>query len=159
MPVYGAFGPIQLLLIALYFNYSVQYFSRTKIGIYVGVIGLILGYGNYFFIQTPYNFNNYFLLLESIIVVSMCLFSFYAMLQSDDDMRLRRNPHFWITAIFLFFWTVTFMFWGLYGFLSQELGVNTLKLHMFLLIVNVCTYVGFGVVFLLYNKMQIIHEQ
>jgi hypothetical protein len=159
MPVYGAFGPIQLLLISFYFNYSVEFFKRKNIGIYIGVIGALVGYLNYFFIQSPRIFNNYFLIGESIIVVGMCLYSFYCMLQMDDDMKLRSNIHFWITAIFLFFWTVTFLFWGLYDFLVENIGVSVNLLHLFLLIVNVVTYISFGLVFIIFKKVQIIHEQ
>lgn len=159
MPVYGAFGVLQFFLIALYFNYSVDYFKEKNIGIYVGAIGSSLGLVNYFFVQKPYAFNTYFLLAESIIVVAMSLIAFYNMLQSDNDMRLRNNPHFWFTAIFLFFWTATFLFWGLYDFLIEQIKVNAGLLHLSLILINVITYIGFGTVFLLYPKMKTANEQ
>ncbi|HEY1032783.1 MAG TPA: hypothetical protein VGD89_13480 [Flavipsychrobacter sp.] len=156
---YGVFNPIQLLIIALYFNYSIPFFKSNKIGIYIGIAGCILGFINYYVVQSPAKMNTYFLLAESIIVVAMSLIAFYNMLQSDNDMRLRNNPHFWFTAIFLFFWTATFLFWGLYDFLIEQIKVNAGLLHLSLILINVITYIGFGTVFLLYPKMKTANEQ
>lgn len=155
--VYGVFSPIEVLLVCLYYNNSIDKFKNNKLGLYIGVAALLFGLVNYFWIQTPFKMNNFFLLLESLIVIGLSLYSFYRMLLADDSLVLTRFPHFWFTSIFLFFWTATFFIWGLYDYMTITLGVGRALIHSILLLINVLYYVGFGLVFLMYNKMQTVN--
>lgn len=152
--VYGLFNPIQLYLILLYYNYSIDKFYGNNIAKIIGIICCILGLVNYFFIQSPEKMNNFFLLFESIIVIGFSLYAFYRMLLVDDNLILTHQPHFWITSIFLFFWTITFFIWGLYDYMTITLGVGVWLVHSLLIIANVINYVGFGIVFLCIKKMK-----
>lgn len=155
--IYGIFNPIQLLIVAIYFNFSIDLFRKKNIGIIIGIIGCIMGFIDYYLL--PDKMNNVFLLSESVIIVAMCLYSFYRMLVIDDGLRLITYPHFWFTAIFLFFWTSLFLIWGLYDFLIEKVGVSADVFQIILLTVNVITYLAFGVVFLLYNKMRVLNAK
>ena len=152
--VYGLFNPIQLYLILLYYNYSIDAFIDNNVAKITGVLSCCLGLVNYFIIQSPEKMNNFFLLFESIIVIGFSLYAFYRMLLVDDDLLLTQQPHFWYTSIFLFFWTITFFIWGLYDYMTITLGVGIGLVHSLLIIANVINYVGFGSVFLLTRKMK-----
>lgn len=152
--VYGLFNPFQLLLISLYYNYSIDKFRSNNVSLYIGLTAFTFGIVNYIWIQTPFKMNNFFLLLESLIVIALSLFSFYRMLLEDESLILTRYPHFWFTSIFLFFWTATFFIWGLYDYMTITLGIGKRLIHTLLLLINVIHYVGIGTVFLLYKKMQ-----
>jgi hypothetical protein len=152
--VYGFYNPVELFLICLYFNYSVDNFKKKRVGYVVGVLCLLIGYINYFVIQSPKELNNFYLLFESLIVVFLCLYSFYRMLLSDDSLILTDSSHFWITTNFLFYWTSTLFLWGTYGYLTKSAGIANSILLNVLLIVNMVTYSGFGVIFISYKKLQ-----
>lgn len=152
--VYGVFNPIQLVVIAFYYYESIKADKKKYSILVVGLVASIIGLLNYFFVQTPNTINNFFLLLESLVVIFFSLYSFYQMLLTDEDLQLTRYVHFWITSILLFFWTSTFLIWGLYDYLTIQLGIGLPIIHNTLLLVNVITYIGFGTVFLLYKKMQ-----
>ncbi len=152
--VYGLFNPIQLLFIALYYNLSVDKFKRNNYSLYIGLLATVFGLINYFWIQTPFKMNNFFLILESLIVIALSLFSFYRMLLEDETLILTKYPHFWFTSILLFFWTATFFIWGLYDYMTITLGIGKRLIHSVLLFVNVIHYVGIGTVFILFKKMQ-----
>lgn len=151
--VYGAFSPIEVLLICIYYNYSIDVFKRNNISMYIGLSAFVFGFINYFWIQSPFQMNNFFLLLESIIIITLSLYSFYRMLLADESLILTNNPHFWFSSIFLFFWTATFFIWGLYDYMTIKLSVGRELIHSILTVVNVVTYVGFGLVYIFYKKM------
>lgn len=154
--VYGAFSPIEVFIIALYFHYSVDVFKKSNVALYIGLSALIFGFVNYFWIQSPFKMNNFFLLLESLIVITLCLYSFYRMLLADDNLVLTKYSHFWITSIFLFFWTATFFIWGLYDYIIVAASAGVGLVNDLLLVVNILTYLAFGFVFLFHKKMQLI---
>lgn len=152
--VYGFYSPIELFLISLYFNYSIDGFSRKRLGVIIGSVCLVIGYVNYFIIQSPKQLNNFYLLFESIVVVSFSLYSFYRMLLADDSLILTKYPHFWFTTILFFFWTSTLFLWGTYGYLTKNAGIANNILLNVLLFVNIIYYLGYGFVFLRYKKMK-----
>ena len=152
--IYGLFNPIQLLFIAAYYNYSTSAFKENNIALYIGMVGAVFGFVNYIWIQTPFKMNNFFLLLESLIVIALSLYAFYRLLLEDESLVLTRLSHFWLTSIQLFFWTATFFIWGLYNYMTVTLGIGAQLIHTVLLSVNIIYYVGIGTVFILYKKMQ-----
>lgn len=157
--VYGAFSPIQLLLISWYFNNSIRFFRKKNIGLKIGIPFLILGYVNYFFVQGPKVMNSYFLLTESILVVGMSMYAFYRMMLEDEGLELTKYPHFWFTSFFLLFWLGTFFIWGLYDFVIRQLHIDSDVLRAVLLVMNAITYIGIGLVYWFYPKMKTSYEQ
>ncbi len=155
--VYGLFNPIQLFMICWYYNEAVYSIGKRKVGLAIGSFAFIVAIVNYFFIQSPSIMNSNFLLLESLIVISLSLYAFYDMLVTDEDKNLLAEPHFWVSSLFMFFWTSTFLSWGVYDYLRLNVKGGTAFIHDLLLVVNVITYLGFGTVFLLYKKMQTAH--
>lgn len=152
--VYGIYNPIQLVIISWYYNTTIDRFKINNAGIIIGLTGAVFGIINYLFIQSPKVMNSYFLLTECLIVIAYSLYFFYRLLLGDDDIKLFANPNFWFASLFLFYWTGTFLIWGMYDYLRFNVVGSSSLVHILLLIVSVITYIGFGTVFLLYKKMQ-----
>lgn len=152
--VYGIYNPIQLVIISWYYNTTIDRFKINNAGIIIGLTGAVFGIINYLFIQSPKVMNSYFLLTECLIIIAYSLYFFYRLLLGDDDIKLFANPNFWFASLFLFYWTGTFLIWGMYDYLRFNVVGSSSLVHILLLIVSVITYIGFGTVFLLYKKIQ-----
>lgn len=157
MLVYSIFNIVQFYFISIYFNYSIDAFRPKNIGIWIGGIGVVCGIINYLFIESPLKLESAYLMLEDVLIVGMALYSFYRLLLIDDNIVLTKSPNFWFTSLILFFWTSTFLIWGTFTYLTQLSNMAKSLLLSVLLIVNVITYVGIGLVFLFYKKIQEEH--
>jgi hypothetical protein len=158
MPVYSVYCFFEYALLCLYFNNVIDIFKKRHIGIYIGVAGIVLGILNSIFIQNIYSFNSYFLFLEGLSVIALSLLTFFRLLIRDDTPNLYKCYHFWFISILVFFWSVTFLTWGLYDYISSQLENESWKINFVLMAVGTITYGSLGCVFLLYNKMQSINE-
>jgi hypothetical protein len=155
--VYHCFGPIQFFLICLYYNSCIPAFRRTNIGLYIGILGIIFAVVNLLVIQTIGEFNSNYLLFESIVIIAMALQSFSSIIKREDIDILKHEP-FWISVIFLLFWSITYMYWGLGDILSKS-GAFIYSITMLLLLtVNLLTYIGFTVIVILGKKNKLLNE-
>lgn len=159
LPVYSIYNIIELAIIAMYFNYSIDVFYKRRIGIYIAVIGMLFGIINIVFIQHLDSFNTYFLFFEGLCIIGMCLFSFFRLLLRYDDLRLLKYHHFWFTASLLLFWSITYLDLGLYDALTSKLGKKILIVDLSVLVVNILTYLSVFFIFLFYPTMQKINER
>lgn len=155
MPVYSIFSLVEFSLISLYFNYSIEYFRKRRIGIIIAALGTVAGIINIIYLQPLNVLNNYFLFLEGILIISMALFSFTRLMIIEDATPMHLNPHFWIAAIFTFFWAVTFLNWGLYDYLIAKYRSKMWVANLSILIVNMITYTSIGLVFIFYPKLRV----
>ena len=88
----------------------------------------------------------------------MSLFAFFRLLLKNDSLHLYNYPHFWFISIIIFFWSITFLYWGLYDYFNLKLQYAAWEINFAELIVAAITYSSFGCVFLLYPKMQTSRE-
>lgn len=153
LALYTVYSLIEFGLLCWYFNNVIDVFVRNKFGILIGIIGVTLGVLNWKF-QPINTFNYNFLLVESLLVIGMCLFGFFRFLLKKDSLTIHRYHHFWFISILLFFWSITFLTWGLYDYINSQLKQSAFAINASLLIVSAITYSCFGVVFLLYPKMK-----
>lgn len=82
----------------------------------------------------------------------MCLFAFFRLLLKRESLSLSGYPHFWFISILMFFWSITFLTWGLYDYINQQLQQSALTINTALFIIGTITYACFGRVFLIYPK-------
>ncbi len=161
MPVYAIFNLIQLFLVCLYFNFSIDIFKGNNAGIYVGLGSIAAGLVNIVTLQPLQHLNNYFLFFEGIITISLSLISFTRLMllqqEQEDGVPLYYNPHFWLSAGLTFFWTATFLSWGLYEFMIVRHPQSTWVVNLIILLVNMVTYGGISIVLFTYPKMR--HER
>jgi len=157
MRVYNIYSILEFALLSLYFNYSIDVFRRMKLGYYIVVVGLIFAVINYTLIQQINTFNSYYLFFEGFTTITLSLISFYRLLMYNEDLKLSRYHHFWFTAVFLFFWSITFLSWGVFPLMFKNKEVIG-QMISFIWIVNIITYGGVGIIFQLYPQKQISHE-
>jgi len=157
-PIYNIYSLVELFTVSLYFNFSIDVFRKWNIGVYIGIIGIIVGLLNLYYLQSIKTFNSYFMLFEAFCIIGMALFAFFRLLLKHEQLVLLRYPHFWFITILLLFWSVTFLLWGCFKMLTDTLGRKIWIVDMGLWIVNLVTYTGIAVVFLLYPKMKKINE-
>ncbi len=150
-PVYHFFAPIQLFMVGLYFHYSIEDFKKTKIGIYIGILGFIVAVLNTLIFQPITSLNSYFLLFEGVCTIFMSLYAFNRMF-INEDIDLLTLPHFWFTFILLTFWCITYLTWGLYEVAPYKMARISALLSKVIWVVNLITYIGIGFVFLMYRK-------
>lgn len=152
--LYAIYSFVEFGMLSLYFNNVIDVFIKRNMGIYIGAGGIILGVVNLVFIQGPSSINSYFLLFEGLSIIGMSLFAFFRLLLKYDSLNLYKYHHFWFISILVFFWSITFLNWGLYYYINMELKQSAWKINAALAIISAITYCCFGCVFLMYPKMQ-----
>lgn len=157
MRVYHVFNPIELFLMALYFNNTIEAFKKKNTGIYIGLSGILLSITNTLFFQPFDTLNSYFLLFEGFCVITMSLLSYHHIFD-DHNSDIVRNPHFWISSIFLFSSGMTYTHWAMYAIISVRLVEYSSIIINALLTLSILMYTGIGLVFLFVPKKQIAHE-
>lgn len=149
---YHIYTPTELFLISMYFDRSIGFKHAYRLGGIVAVSGFILATVNVLFFQKLNQFNSYFLMLEACAILSLCMLSFYKLLIRDNIIP-GRMMQFWLTLCFLFYSSVTFVIYGLYG---AMIGHHSSLSHIFtftLFFANLSLYSGIGLVFLRYKKL------
>lgn len=81
------------------------------------VLGFILMILNSSFFQKPQTFPTIHFMFLSFIVISCCLISFYFMLKNPVQQSLNKQPVFWFNAANIFFYSLTFLFFGYYQYM------------------------------------------
>ena len=151
-PVYHLFSPVEIFLISLYFNQSVDLLRRHNIGIWVGAVSIVASVLNTLFLQKLTTINSNFLLLEGTVVIIYGLLSLRQILLDED-----RLPYafalFWFSLCFLVYWGSTFMGWGVYAILNQEKTVLGSLFNKVLVTANFIFYAGIATIFLFFKKL------
>ena len=160
-PVYNIYSCFELLIICLYFNKSIDVFRRTNVGLYIGIAGFLFGLADLFFIEKGSFYRGYavFILVENIIIISLCLFAL-ARMSLNREIRLVKQAHFWFAVIFVFFYCLSFFnhyVYDYFAFIDKNQPAETFVI-IENLFANIFTYIAFIVVFLLIPKLQMTHE-
>lgn len=155
LPLYNVFLLVQFLLTALYFNFSIDTFRRRNIGIRIGIAGVALGMLNCMLFQSLHKVGSYFLLFAGITVISLSLYSFARSMLIREDEEMQRGllycPHFWIAVSLTFFWSTSFLLWGLYEYFIHYSESALPVVHVAIRLVNILTYTAIGSAILLYH--------
>ncbi|MEO6831655.1 MAG: hypothetical protein ABI169_05615 [Chitinophagaceae bacterium] len=154
MAVYAVYSPIELLLICLYFNFSIPTLRRTGIGWYLAILGIVVSVLNAVFFQPLTEFNSNFLYFEGIVIIGLSLYSFYHLVRSSDDLRLAKLRHFWFPFIQCAFWTITFLNWGLYEYFNAHAQRFVVAINIFIGMISGVTYLCIALVFWQYPKLK-----
>jgi hypothetical protein len=153
--VFHIYSPIQILLLSLYFNFSIEKFHKKNIGWIVGALIVCFSIINSLFIQNfSKAFNSNILIVGAFVIIAMCLYSFYDLLLGDDVVELLSIKRFWYTALLLTFWSFTFCYWLVWQALFQPTSGNIKWLSVMIWTINVLCYSGFAIVFLSFRKMK-----
>lgn len=151
-PTFHVYTPIELSIIIIYFNSSIGFIKHRYFELSTFAICGILGFLNTRYIQSLYQFNSYYLLFEGCVVIGLCMLSFYRLLIREDIVP-GRMAHFWFIICFLFYWSLTYANFGLYGAqLNSETIVATI-FNFTIQAANFLFYIGIATIFLRYKKL------
>jgi len=156
--VYNIFDPIQFFFISLYFNRSVDVFKKNNIAIYIGTVIAIVGLLNVIFRKRS-EMDSTFLLIESFFTIAFALFSLYRQFLFYEQLDVIYYPHFWFSVILLFFWSITFMQWGLYNIILLKYKNFWHHTWLFIWSINIITYLSMAFVFIFYKKMHTLYDE
>lgn len=162
LALYNVFLVVQFCLVALFFNYSIDTFRARRVGIWIALVGAALGVGSYLYSRSLQQVGTYFQLFVGIAIVSMALYSFTRLIfirggtsKGDETQYL---PHFWVSVSFAFFWSTSFLLWGLYEYFTRT-HENALPLvHLAMRAVNMLTYSAIGLTILHYRSRSNRHH-
>jgi hypothetical protein len=156
--LFAVYCIIEFALTCLYFNKVIDVFIEKNIGYYIMVVGVTFGVVNLLFIQHVDGINFYFLFFEGLMIIGMSLFAFFRFLLKQENLDLYKYPHFWFISVLIFFWSITFLFWGLYDYVNQQFKAIAPPFNFILPAAGIITYLTHGIVFLLYPKMKTANE-
>lgn len=149
--ILNLFSIVQFILSCIYFGLNIRSLNKTKLIILL-ITGIIIWTITSLIYIKQSSLNTPFLVFESLIIVILCLYYFYNLLNADDYKFY--TPHYFITSLLLIFWSFTFMYW-LFGLtIRTNMAENGLMLSNMIWVINILTYTGFGLVFLFYKKLQ-----
>lgn len=149
---YHVYSPVEFFIICSYFNGTVRLLKRRHAGIIIGVAGIVIAVLNTLLLQPLSSINSYYLLFEGCLIIILCQFSLLQILMNEEA-----NPYrlmsFWITVCFLFYWSITFAGWGLYGILVQRHLTAGPVVDMVLYLSNLIFYIVIACIFFNYSRL------
>ena len=151
-PTYHFYTPIELSIIAFYFVSSFKIKSPILWGSIICIVSCTLAALNTIYLQPLLKFNSYFLLFEGIMVISLCLIAFYKIL-IRDDIKPNKMVNFWLTISFLFYWSFTYVDFGVFGKLEQVSGSLVKYFTFTLSAANLLFYLSIAFVLFFYKKL------
>lgn len=156
--LYHFFNVVQLIIIALIFIKINKPYHHKKLLILNFSLWPVLGLLNIIFLQPSNGLNTNFLMLESLAVITLSLYTIYRLLDSDSNSNIFRHPYFWLSIIWLVEWSTSFFFWAFIKILNRyqwkymKLAININ------IIVGILVYTSLALVLLLYPKKKNYHE-
>jgi hypothetical protein len=151
-PVYHVYTIFEIILTTAYFLKTIKSYHFFRVMLISSIIWPTLGIINAIYLQPLNKFNSNILMLESICIIAMSLFSLYKILLNDTLHNVLKHPHFWIWSMQLFYWSSSFFFWGYYEVLMQRGWALMPSFAKAQAIINILVYFGIGLTFLFYPK-------
>lgn len=151
-PVYHIYSVIEIILTTAYFLKTIKSYHFFRLMLISIVVWTLLGILNAVFLQPLNKFNSNYLLLESISIIAMSLYTLYKMLLNDTMYNVLKFPHFWTWSLQLILWSGSFFFWGYYEVLTQRGWAYLPAAANMQAIINILVYFGIGLTFLFYPK-------
>lgn len=149
--VYHIYSPIQLSILAYYYQYSISSLRKTKAGLIISILGAILSFINAVLFQSPQkHFNSNILIFESTTIIALSLYYFLDYFKQDVKRAPLINIEFWLSCLLLFFWSATLLQWLLGDFIHGDFSETMYIIHQ---VVNIITYGGIGILIYSYKQL------
>ena len=148
--VYHIYSIIEIVLITWFFLLRIKP-HHYRLLLLINFVGWpIVGVLNMLFLQPVDGLNTNMLMLESFVIITMCLYFIYWLLKNDVVHNIFGYSHFWVSIIWLLLWSGTFFFWAFIRVLYSDEWPYLQTAVLLQGILLVITYCGFGLVFFLY---------
>lgn len=149
---YHIYTPIELFFICIYFDLSLKVAKPFRLSFFIGIPAAITSILLTVYIQKIDKFNSYFLLIEGLIIITLCLIAFYKLLIREDVVP-KKMTHFWITMAFLLYWSSTYLSLGLFSWEVQNKNIIAIIIAWALYIPNLLFYTGLLFIFIFYKRL------
>lgn len=156
--VYHIFSIIQLILVSMFFIYTIGLKHSKRYIILASAISITMGTLNMFFLQTIARLNSYMLMFESFAIISMTLYYIYLRIKKDMVINMFKQAHFIISLLLLLLWSGSFFFWAFISVLYDEGWAYTTTVTNVHLIINILVYLGIGLTILYTNRQKLNHD-
>ncbi|WP_461789465.1 hypothetical protein [Pedobacter sp.] len=152
MPVYAIYNVVEVLLVCLFFNYSIPSLRRKNIGLWLGVISALLGIVNLMFFQPLKSLNSNFIYYQGILVIALSMFAIIDEIMRSEENGNRFSPKFYISVLLIIYWVVSFLYWGLYEYLIGIFGKDNILIGYLMALVCCLLNVAFSYLLIRYPK-------
>ena len=152
--IYNIANFLQLPMLCLYFNYSIQSLRKRRIGIWLAGLEVVLFALNLIYLEPITIFNKNPLLLHSVLMVFMGLSYLLELMGKEQTRRTQDIPGFWISIILTFYWLTAFVNYSLYNYFEVRGSVFSKYWGPVVESILIITYVAFILVFLLLPRMK-----
>lgn len=115
----GFFICIVPLICAIY--YQAMNKRGRKTFFIVSIVYVIFAFINVLFIQKSF-INSYTLVIQSIIVITLCIYYFYWLLQELPAAQLHRLPMFWLNSAYMIFYSANLFLFVFTSYLVHVLN-------------------------------------
>ena len=150
--IYHVYGIIDATLLSAYFIYLIKPYRHRKYIIICVVVWLVAGIFNSIFLQPLRALNTNMLMLQSIVFITMSLYYIYSILKNDSTGSIFQYPHFWMSVIWLVFWSSSVFFWAFIKILYSNRWEHIQTAVCIQVIIAMLCYLGIGATLLFYPK-------
>lgn len=159
MMAFHVWSVAELVIISWYFIKLNKPYHHVRLMALACILWPVMGCLNIIFLQPLRSLNTNMLMLESLSIITLSMYSILQLLRKSASENLFLNPHFWTCILWVVLWGSTFFFWAFIKILYKngwEYRDTALVLHA---VVNVIVYTGLAAVLLFYPKMKIIENR
>jgi len=149
MPVYAVFNVVEVVLVSLFYDESLDLFRRRRAGRVIAALAVLLWIANLLWLQSIKVSNSNFMILGGVYII---VFSSLAAFRDQLDEPEQHRLHFWLNLVLLFYWGISLLTWFLYDDMVRFLGKGSRYPMLTIHIINWLTNLSFSAVFLFTPK-------
>jgi hypothetical protein len=153
--VYNLFSLLSLLLLGLYFNKLITQFNNNYFKNIYSCVIILLWIGSIYYQKSFFTLNSPLMIIEGSVIMIFSILSIEKIvaIQSNQYFKLTSSLHFWFAVIFLFYWCITILHWGLYKYFVLKVSWMH-YLHWILSFAGIVVNFSIGSLFYLYPKLK-----
>jgi hypothetical protein len=147
------FSLIESAFIALYFNYSIGWFRRYRLGYVLAIVSFIVWMTDFHYLKGLRHLSGRYMYYEGTMIITLSIVAMVQPLRSASYVNLSNNPRFQIAAALLLFWSFTIMAFACYNSFAHLPKLITSAFSYCLCIINYVFYSSLAVIFFRYPKI------
>lgn len=153
--VYNIASVIYSLLFGLYFSKTIPSFNTHIFRKLYSISIMLIWIATILYAQSLFILNSPFMIILGVIVICFSFISIDSIvsIQSSRYFKLTKSIHFWFAVVFLFYWCITILQWGLYNFFSEKINGYE-YINMVFSLVSTLVNIAIGILFYLYPKLK-----
>lgn len=118
--IYNFFIIIRLGILLVFFHHILHSPGIKRVISFGGLILVIFGLLNYFFIQGPFQYNTYNVIFSHIPIIILCLYYFKQLLQETSFIILQKEPLVWMILGTFLYHAASLPFLIMLGFMNMQ---------------------------------------